>query len=480
MDRTCVFSIDLVVSTILFSQVGCHEQTRVPEESKSALTVPQPALGPGLLREGKGPLKARPEEEPAPKIAFEKVIYDLGEVGPDAKKTCEFKFTNTGDGLLKIISTGGCCGTATTTLAKKEYAPGESGTLKIDYRSGSRPGVMSRSLYVHSNDKTKPRVALTVKATIVERVGYEPKRLNLSLKDENAGCPEITLTSLNGERFSITAFRSTSDCITTDIDPSAQAMKFILQSKVYFERLQMGLRGLIEISLTHPECDKVTIPFNVPSKFRIIPQQIIVLDAEPQRSITREVSVLNNYGEDFKVESVSSESNTVKLLSREKTLNGYQFTVEITPPAAEDKSRIFKDVLHLNIKGGEELEIACRGFYSTKASTALPKFKTIPPQIIVLNAEPNKPVMRKAWVLSNYGEGFELEAVSAKNGLIEIVSQNEIGSGYQFEVKITPPATAGKTRFTDQLILNTKDGEKLTINCHGFYSKKPASESNGN
>jgi hypothetical protein len=38
----------------------------------------------------------------SPKISFEKTVCDLGDVGQGTKNTCEFKFTNTGQDLLKV------------------------------------------------------------------------------------------------------------------------------------------------------------------------------------------------------------------------------------------------------------------------------------------------------------------------------------------------------------------------------------------
>ena len=39
----------------------------------------------------------------SPKIVFEKVLYDFGQVGPTTTHHGRFKFTNTGEGLLKIV-----------------------------------------------------------------------------------------------------------------------------------------------------------------------------------------------------------------------------------------------------------------------------------------------------------------------------------------------------------------------------------------
>ena len=362
MNRNCLILAAFAVGCLLLLQIGCQEELKVPEESKIVLSVPnEPAIGPVKT-------KTVPEaNEPAPKITFEKIIHDFGEVGPRTSRSCEFKFTNTGDGLLKIERIKpSCVGCTVAKLSTREYAPGESGALKVTYNSSSRPGPERKHVYVYSNDKARPSVRLTVKAKIVPKVSYQPERMNLSLKDPNAGCPKITLTSLDNQPFAIKQFKSTANSITVDFNPSVKKTKFVLEAKVDMEKLRRGLNGRISISLTHPECRTVTIPFNTRPRFKIIPLSIIALKAEPQKPTKRKVWILNNYNEDFEIESASSQKGIIKVLSQEKIRSGYQLEVEITPPAVEGKKRFFTDVFFVNIKGGERLRISCRGFYDSR------------------------------------------------------------------------------------------------------------------
>jgi len=49
-------------------------------------------------------------EKLLPRISFEKTVFDLGDVGQGTKNSCEFRFTNTGRGLLKIGKISRTCG----------------------------------------------------------------------------------------------------------------------------------------------------------------------------------------------------------------------------------------------------------------------------------------------------------------------------------------------------------------------------------
>jgi hypothetical protein len=366
MKRNYPVLVFLVINCVLFLQIGCQEQAGVAEGPETVPPTPKPAVV--LQKESQGqPEKAETApriDKGIPKIVIDKVIHDFGKVGPGTKSVGEFKITNTGDGLLEITKVGQCCGVV-TKLSKNKYAPGESGVLTAEYRATRLPTLIRRQLVVHSNDKTRPEFTLTLKAEIIAKVACQPKRLRLFLKEENANCPDITLSSLDGQPFSITAFKSTGDCITADIDPAVKATKFVIAAKVDMEKLEKNSKGRIHISLTHPQCNALTVLFDVLPKFTINPPLIIAFNAEPQKPILRKVWVLNNYSGDFEIESVSSKDDTIKVRSQEKIRNGYQFEVEITPPAAEGAAQ-FTDVLFINIKGDEKLEIACRGFYSTR------------------------------------------------------------------------------------------------------------------
>jgi hypothetical protein len=358
MKRKCLILALLLISCILFLQIGCQEQTKSAKESLAAQTKPEAAPEPN---------------KPSPRITFDNMVYDFGEVGPNRKNTGQIKFTNTGEALLVITKVDRCCGVV-TNLDKMEYEPGESGTLEVVWNSGPRQSTMNRKLTIHSNDPMTPQAILTLTAKVVLQVDWEPKSLRLLLDEENAGCPEITIQSLDKQPFSILEFKSTADCITADYDSSVEATKFILEPRVNIEAMPKNFKGSININLTHPEGKTATILFSVLPEFTVRPSMMIVWDAEPGKPVVKEIDVLNNYHKDFEIESVTSKGNIIgiKVLEQKKITNGYQLDVELTPPAAEKKTN-FMDELSVSIEGGEKLVIRCNGRYSKiKAKPEVP------------------------------------------------------------------------------------------------------------
>ena len=340
MNLKCPILVLVIIGCVLFLQTGCQEQAKSKSPAEPAKT--------------------------APKITFENVVYDFGQVGPNKKHTGQFKFKNTGEALLKISEVTRCCGVV-TRLEKKEYQPGESGTLKVEWNSGALPSIFRRQLTIHSNDPKNPQTTLSVTAKVVLKVNWKPKSLRLVLNKENAGCPNITIRSLDNQPFSILKFKSTADCITADYDSSVVATKFILEPKVNIDAMPKNFKGRININLTHPEGKNVEIYFSMLPEFTVKQSLLFVWDAIPEKPVVKKIDVINNYQKDFEIESLTAKGNIigVKVLKRNKIANGYQLEVEITAPALANKTG-FTDKLSINIKGGKELTVTCKGYYPKK------------------------------------------------------------------------------------------------------------------
>jgi len=303
---------------------------------------------------------------PPPKIVVEQPVFDFGYVSPGSKSTCEFKFKNTGVGKLVISEITKTCGCTVPTLDKKEYAPGEGGSISIEYHADQGAGIRTRHLYILSNDPVNPRVDLTIKAAIVQKVVCEPERLEYTLKGAKAGVADITIKSVDDKPFAITKFESTSDAVTASFDPNQKETKFVLQAKLDPQKIGANTSGRIEVVVTHPDCTSVTIPFSILSRFRADPPSINVLNSEPGKVVKKELWILDNYEQDFEIASVTAGQGIIKVLSQEKMGNRYKLELEITPPAAQNTARMYTDTLSIDTKDGEKITVACRGFYVRK------------------------------------------------------------------------------------------------------------------
>jgi len=359
MKRKNFSLVSLTICCVTILGIGCQKQASLIKDRQ---------IEP--LKVDEMMVKVLPSPEPglsSPRITFENTLLDFGDVSPNTNRVGSYKFTNTGEAALKITEVKRCCGIITEWDKNKEYAPGESGVIKVKWKSGSQPNLFIRRPVIYSNDRINPATELMLRANTVQRISMEPKRLKLFLNEENPGCPNITLKSLDGRPFLITGFRTTANLLTADVDPSIEATEFVLEPKVDIEKINGSLSGRISVETTHPDGNSLTAFFEVLPKYTSIPSSIMLFSAEPGKPVLKKISVINNYGGEFEIDSVSSKNNSVgiKVVNKKKIYNGYQLEVEITPPD-KDRSIRFMDEFSVNIKSGEKVAIRCNGGYFSK------------------------------------------------------------------------------------------------------------------
>ena len=106
----------------------------------------------------------------AQSIEFDSKVVDYGILKHNADGNKEFKFTNTGDKPLIIKSAKGSCGCTVPSYKKEdgtsEWAPGESGVIKVKYAT-NRIGKFTKTITLSTNLPDKKPVILTVKGEVL-------------------------------------------------------------------------------------------------------------------------------------------------------------------------------------------------------------------------------------------------------------------------------------------------------------------------
>jgi hypothetical protein len=96
----------------------------------------------------------------------------------------KYQFTNTGNYPVTIIEVQPSCGCTTVQLAKKEFAPGESGELTARFDFAGRTGRQEKSIVVLTKDTINQPITLRLLVTIPEPVRIEPEVVFWRLGDE--------------------------------------------------------------------------------------------------------------------------------------------------------------------------------------------------------------------------------------------------------------------------------------------------------
>ena len=136
---------------LIMSQFGCEEQN-MPSQQLNPAWFQQSMWSnrPNARTTAQASPIIRNRSNSVPRIIFEKVSHDFGHVSLGSINFCEFKFTNTGNAILKIEEIQEACSCTVHDLKKTEYAPGESGIVTVGYAADAQPGNMIKQLYLNT------------------------------------------------------------------------------------------------------------------------------------------------------------------------------------------------------------------------------------------------------------------------------------------------------------------------------------------
>ena len=89
-------------------------------------------------------------------ITFKVTTHDFGYIQEkNGPVSYDFKFENTGDAPLIIVSANASCGCTKPSYPKKPIAPGEAGIIKVTFKPTHRPGAFNKVVTVNTNAKSK-------------------------------------------------------------------------------------------------------------------------------------------------------------------------------------------------------------------------------------------------------------------------------------------------------------------------------------
>ena len=148
----------------------------------------------GLLTSGMSPSLKIPSFSPcrrlrllalaclAPAFCFGALHWDTQKIELTAKSGDKeavgiFRFANSGNAPVTITTIQPSCGCTTAELAKRTYAPGETGEIKAVFTLGDRVGVQEKSIHVATDEASGKPVSLILRVVIPELFTYTPRVL---------------------------------------------------------------------------------------------------------------------------------------------------------------------------------------------------------------------------------------------------------------------------------------------------------------
>src|SRR5262245_60703647 len=201
-----------------------------PGTTNAALSVP---LDPKLADQYR-----KPEAGTEPKITFDKMSHDFGEVDEGKELPVEFHFKNEGKGPLKILNTQPLCGCTLgeLTVAGKPYtlgdpiAPGAEGVLKATLRTTGFSGEKKTAIKILTNDPELPatpdapfgiaQVNLSATLSKFLNFGGEASVAFGSMSNTEPFERSLIVKTTKGQAFQVTGFEPPDPSIVLTAEPT--------------------------------------------------------------------------------------------------------------------------------------------------------------------------------------------------------------------------------------------------------------------
>lgn len=261
---------------------------------------------------------AAPAPAAGASISFDHVHHDFGKVFDDAKVSTTFTFTNVGTAQLVISDVQGSCSCTVAELEKREYAPGESGVIHVEFDPRNRRGAQHRTVIVTSNDPNTPRFTLNVDATVRPLIDIDPTLVRFGqvarneaqtmLVDITGVAPGFDLVSAivtRGEGITVDTF-DTEDIVVED-EPARRAS--IL---VNFLSSQLGtVSGQVTLTLTDANGANIvkglSVMAEVVGDITVLPNRLNLGLMQAGASWERQVRVTSKNGQPFHIKGVQEK-----------------------------------------------------------------------------------------------------------------------------------------------------------------------------
>ncbi len=309
-----------------------------------------------------------------PLIKFEEIHKNFGKVPDTDDLIHKFNFTNAGTGTLIIHEVKPSCGCTTTSLERSDYAPGQGGSIDVDWDPKGH-GPQSKTITIRSNSKRTPIVQLRISATIEPFLVVTPPRAEFNLVQRGT-VPELLLTiSCQDKDLEILEVQGTTPDLEASLVAPAKDGKAQIRVSIseknprrgirrFYPKVKVKARAKIRgASFPVEHTHEISVLATIYDELAPDPAFFGVGRVAPGSMIVKEVTVSRPSGEPFKITAarldnfMEGDSSTVQF--KPVTVAGkeaYKVVLNCKPGAYEGPLR-GKVVLETDVPGEEELRL---------------------------------------------------------------------------------------------------------------------------
>ena len=281
----------------------------------------------------------------APKIEFDRPVYDFGTTSLVESVTGTFTFTNTGDGVLKLEKPKPSCGCTVARVSSETLQPGEKGELVFTIKLGTSAQQLAKEIFVASNDPLNPVVRLDIKVAV--KNVFETQPPGVSFEGIHVGSSTnmtVLVRRLDGKKLVVTRTDATSELINATVEPVENSDG--KSARIHVEVKAEGLPRLLSEQLRLYTADSIGpavaifVRGHLLGDIQIEPEELVLgmpdpnnwPDPDPEVVLSRSITITSVQTERALVVrnvSCSLKEFTVKLVTLKK---GRQYEVVATLP----------------------------------------------------------------------------------------------------------------------------------------------------
>lgn len=288
-----------------------------------------------------GEILSIPVPEGSP-LQFEVTSHDFGKIPDTTPVAYDFKFKNTSNRTVKLLSVKATCG-CTTTKADSEIAPGAESKITATFNPHGRSGREIKTITVELDDPKVKTISLTAAAYVQKKVMVEPMALFLGEVPIGQGAVQEVSISGRDPNFEVTSFKAENPLFT--IAPLGKDTVEVEGDKVVRYRYSFTLNknapaGQINFAANFNTNDPqmATIQVNalgvVVGKLRSLPERIPVRYIGEGEPFVADITVEHREGTPFKILSaeVDPSANPLRIVldvQTIKTSNRNQYRIRV-------------------------------------------------------------------------------------------------------------------------------------------------------
>ncbi len=156
----------------------------------------------------------------APKLQFDKTIFNFGQATEGDERAGKFTFRNAGNAELKIGVPETSCGCTAVTVKPDTLQPGERGEISFTLDLTNIRGEVKKTISVPSNDPEQPVIHLSIVGDAKPLFEIEPPMVYLGeIPPGETARATIQVRRLDGKKLSVAKAEGARDGLRTSVEP---------------------------------------------------------------------------------------------------------------------------------------------------------------------------------------------------------------------------------------------------------------------